>query len=340
MFVPEKRIIKKHDRESIRVTNEYVEKLARTLPERDFKIIHLLLKFPFMTSEQIEMIAFNDLKPSCRRTKANERIRKLYHAHCIDRWFPPVSEGAGSAKQHLILDRAGLLALAKKRGMPTTDERIRKWRKRNRIPQDYGHTLKIIDFYAMLHLLNRQLGIFQDQEGKDKTVGEILRWEEGSAKITFPMRVEGRNQNITIKPDAFCIYKWNQQGGFKMFYLEADNATEEMETLQTKIRRYAAMYESGTWRDTQWARATQGRLFPAIVFLLHDEDQAKELRNFAKRQDTQVRFLFTTYSRLYSSTDKVYDLGGGRKRSVPLEEKIQLLEPIYLSSKEEGEVRL
>jgi len=330
MFTPERRVIKKHDRSSIRVTVEYVQELVRSLPNRDFEILHWLFKRPFMTGEQIEMLVFGDLKPSSRREKANQRIRKLYHSHCIDRWFPPVAEGAGSSKQHLVLDRAGLLALALKRGIDPSDDRIKKWRKRNHIPQNYQHTLKIQDFYGLLHLFSRQL-----------ECGEIIRWEwEDKAKIKFAMREDGRNRNVEIKPDAFCIYKYNTQGGFKMFYLEADNATEDMDVLETKIRRYKAMYESGEWRDRQWARATQGRMFPAVLFLFHDLGQAKELHKFAKRQNTPVRFLFTAYDQLIRQEVKEYHSRGGKTMKVPQEQHIRLFEPIFLSSKEEGEVPL
>jgi hypothetical protein len=319
MFLPEKRTITKFERENKRITDEDIDKIMRWITDRDIEILMLLLKNPFLTVEQIEMLVFSNLTTSMWRNKANKRLRRLYHSQCIDRFFPPTEKDAGSSQAHYILDYAGAKVLAKYKGHTGKF----KFRKRDYIPQNYKHTLKILDFYSILHVLNRQLGY--TSEG---TVGEIVTWKTEQRK-KFHYTANNRVNKGEIIPDAFCIYKHTAQGHLKFFFLECDNATEPMETLKGKILNYRRYFASGEWRQEKWAKVLGG--FPAILFVFHNQEQVNEMVAYSRRLDSNLKFLFTTYDNLYEDERKLYVNSLGKKRYVPQRRKVNILSEIWSS---------
>jgi hypothetical protein len=333
LFTPEKRTIKKYDREYVKVNDEHIEKIMRHITERDIEILQLLLNRPYLTTTQIEMMVFSNLKPSSWRNKANERLRKLYHAHCIDRWYPPTEKDAGSSESHYVLDRAGALFLAKRLGYSKGEY---KWRKRNYIAQNYKHTLKIFDFEALLKLLNRQIGVAQD----GGTLGEMLQWRtEYNARIKYTYREDGKKpMKGELIPDAFCIY--NAHSRVKLFFLEIDNATMDLEQLKMKIRRYVECYKSRAWKETEWGRRIPDNVFPAVCVVMHDDKSITELRKYIVSLRSNIRFLFSTYDKLVTCEYKDYMNNGGKTRRVLQEIKVNLLEDIWRTNKEEGLVAL
>jgi hypothetical protein len=315
MHVPEKRTVKKYGRTEVRIDDKYIETINRWLTDRDLRILKLLNRYPFMTIDQIEMMVFGNLKPSCWRTKANERIRRLYHAHCIDRWFPPVADGTGSAPQHLILDRAGARILALK-GEPDMEN----WRKRDYVPQTYSHTLKLYDFRAMLSLLTRQ---------DDFIVKEWIL--ENKNKMQFPI---GDGKQSEVIPDAMCQYIHNKRQ--KAFFLECDNGTMSDNQLKSKIQRYIHLYKSEEWKKTKWAREL--RAFPPVVIIMHSQDDILKLNDYVNRIKSSIRFMFATYSDLKDVDCIVYENSRGKIREVPQSVRVRLLDPIFICG--EGKVPL
>jgi hypothetical protein len=326
LFTPEKRVIRKYDREDVRVTKEYVQDIQKWITPRDLQILELLLWHPFLTVEQIEMMVFNNMKPSCWRNKANERLRRLYRTHCIDRWFPPVAEGAGSAQQHIVLDRAGAEVLALSKGY----KEAKNWRKRTYIPQTYRHTLKIFDFKAMLYVLNRQIGMIDDNP-----VGEILAWRmEHQARIDYR---DEKGRKGEVIPDALCVYKYTTTS-IKPFFLEADNATMDLEEqLKPKIRRYIECHKSGAWREKDWARLL--RSFPPVLIVMHDKEDVRKLAGYIRSIESKIRFLLTTYDQLIDRDFLVYENeSSGKSRSVLTDMRVNILEPIWICPTEQGRV--
>jgi hypothetical protein len=298
------------------------------ITERDLEILKLLLFHPFLTTEQVEMMVFANLKPSSWRNKANERLRRLYHSHCIDRWFPPSGEGLGSTQQHIVLDRAGAEILAIK--YERTNEKS-KFRKRVYIPQTYSHTLKIFDFEAILNVLNRQLGVIDNH-----AVGEVIRWKtEHQTRMPY---INDRGQKGEVIPDAFCIYKWNARGNIKSFFIEFDNATMDFEQLKSKIKRYTDLYDSGNWKTLEWAKLL--RAFPTVMVIMHTKEDIKELHKYVCSLKSNIRFLFTNYNQLIDREILIYESKSGKRREVLQDIKIKVLDNIYISSQEKGSIAL
>lgn len=318
IFTPERKTINKYKRTDVRITDEYVDSILKWTTPRDHEILKALVKYPFLSTSQIEMIIFNNLSPSSWRNKALERLRKLYQANCIDRWFPMVEEGAGSSEAHYILDYAGARALAKQLGYTRKEF---KFRKLNYVPQDYRHTLKIFDFKALLYVLNRQLGY--TDEG---TRGEILHWSN-EVHYKFVHAENGKVKKQTIIPDAFCIYQNEPLSNPKIFFLEIDNSTEPIQTLKSKIINYSNFHQSGAWREERWFRVV--RRFPTVCFTFHEQEKVDEMVAYIKRTKTNIRFLFTTYDRLFDDKFKEYKSNSGKRRLVLQERKVNILDDIW-----------
>jgi hypothetical protein len=264
------------------------------------------------------MMFFNDLKPSSWRNMATQRLRRLYDTHCIDRFFPYTPSLAGSSEQVCILDYAGARLLGKMKGYTKF-----KWKKRSYIPQGYKHYLKILDFKALLFVLNRQIGY--TSEG---TVGEIIKFNTQVMKKYY-YNADNQVKEGRIIPDAFCVYKYTGNGHLKFFYLECDNATEPIETLQQKLHNYRRYYASGEWRKEDWAKASKA--FPAVLFIFHNQEQVDEMVAYSRRLNSNLTFLFTTYSDLYIDDYKIYVNSLGKNRKVIQNRYVRILDSIWSS---------
>lgn len=343
MFTPEKRMINKYTRNNIKIDEKFLKEVKHWLTNRDYKILYLLYRFPFLTVEQIEMIVFGNLSPASWQNKANERLRRLYHAHLIDRWFPPVSKGAGSSQQHVVLDKAGFIMLKGYLKEQLNANKIRKFRKRTYIPQTYQHTLKILDFYALLHVLNRQLGIIKDVNGKEEgTIGNVYGFKiegdddkdtvsENRLSMFYKDKQGERNM---VRPDAFFVY--SIRGKAKVFFLEIDNSTMDIEQLESKIKRYNKLFESGEWKKKRWAKTITNGKFPSVLLLMETEEAVNKVVKMIKKTNTNIRFYLTTYNKTITQEYKKYENSIGKKRMVVQNVKINLLEDIWVSNKEDG----
>lgn len=320
IFSNEGSIAEKYSRDTIRATEEHVESILKWITDRDIAILKELLKEPFMTTSQIEMMFFNDLKVSAWRDITNKRLRRLYKEGCIDRFFPRLGLGVGSSEAHYYIDYAGARALGRKLGYTTKQF---KFRKRSYLPDQYKHYSKILDFKALLHVLNRQLG-FTD-EG---TVGEIIHWNT-QKRYDYHFTLDNKVQKSSLFPDAFCIYKYTAKGGLKFFFLECDNATEPIETLKMKLNNYRRFHASGEWRKEKWARALN--VFPVILFVFHQQDTVDEMVDYSRRLDSSLKLLFTTYDQLIEDTYKEYRNNLGKRRLVLQDRQVKILEPIWSS---------
>lgn len=322
LFTSEGKTISRYERKEVKVTDEHVKSVLSWLTDRDLEILRVLVKEPFLTTSQIEMMFFNDLKPSSWRTKANARLSRLYQTNCVDRFFPRVDLGSGSSESHYVLDYAGARALAMKLGY--TNPKQFKFRKRNYIPAQYKHLIKITDFKSLLHVLNRQLGY--TSEG---TVGEIIKFDT-QRMHKFHYSLNNKIHEAKIFPDAFCIYKYTARGDSKFFYLECDNATEPIETLQQKMLNYRRFHASGEWRQEKWARATN--VFPSVLFVFHDQKSVDEMVSYSRRLNSSLRFLFTTYDKLYTDNVMAYPPNShGKTRNVVQERNVRILDSIWSS---------
>jgi hypothetical protein len=313
MIVPEKRVAERYPRDNIRVDNRHIESVLKWLTDRDILILRYLNRYPFLTTGQIEMFVFNNLKPSSWRNKSNERLRKLYKAHLVDRWYPPTA--VGSAESHYVLDVGGAKILALK-----GTKEMEKWRKRDYVPQTYTHTLKIIDFRAMLSVLQKQESF------------EVLTFRtEKKNAMEYPMNGGKKGE---VQPDALCIYKSNNR--IKAFFLECDNGTMTENQLKSKIIRYNQLFKSEEWKKTDWAQKLKA--FLPIVFVMRTEEDIRNLNAYTSKLESNIKFYYTTYDDLIEKDTIIYENRRGKTREVPQAIRIRLLEAIWTHG--EGKVNI
>ncbi|MFW6243169.1 MAG: replication-relaxation family protein [bacterium] len=86
-----------------------------------------------VTSEQIRKLFYTGQHIN----NCNRRLRILYDLHCIDRYFPPTEKG--SSKQHIVIDRAGMLVIEK------------ECTKINKLPLHYRHYIAVNEFVINLY---------------------------------------------------------------------------------------------------------------------------------------------------------------------------------------------
>ena len=92
-----------------------------------------------VTSHQIRKLFYRGQAQAV----CNRRLRILYDLHCVDRFFPPVKKG--SAKQHLVLDRAGAMVLG-----------LSSFYKLGSLPVHYRHHVLVAEF--SIHARMKGLG--------------------------------------------------------------------------------------------------------------------------------------------------------------------------------------
>lgn len=303
LIVPEKHKVEKFGRESIKINNKHIESCLRWLTKRDLRILRLLHQYPYLTTSQIELFVFRNLKPSSWRNKANERLRKLYQNHLVDRWFPPPQTGCGTIESHYILDIGGAKILNLK-GVPEMEQ----FRKLDYIKQNYKHSLKLYDFRAMLSLLTSQ---------------EDFKVKEWKLEHESTMRFIKKDE---VVPDAFCQFVHN--GRLKAFFLECDNGTMSTLQLKDKIRRYTMLYDSGEWKQTEWAKELKA--FPPVLVIMHTDEDVKELNEHTSKLKSNIRFLYCKYDDLIDKDVIVYESARGKRREVPQSVRVRLLEPIWI----------
>lgn len=271
------RLSKWHRDEVHQITHDWVRGNCHRITNRDCELGKLLIKRKLLRRDQIPILHPGFRGLANPEVQVNRRLRILYDSHFIDRCFPNVRQGEGSAQAVIALDRAGALLLG------ATYKRVIKHQK-NRfggiertLPIDYRHTLGINDFEVSLvqWCMNHE--------------AEMLRW-----KIDFDnLRRFQFNGEWIIRPDGFgIIRKPIGTGKGKAFFFEYDTGTEDerhrtrFKKLTAKFKSYAAYKASGAWSREDWAPLL--REFPPLVFLTEDGKRINALRELASALGVQI----------------------------------------------------
>lgn len=323
VFSSESREVQKYKRDPIEVNKEYVNSILEnrhvgfSLTERDILILQLLYEHYFLTTEQIEMMAFSDLKPSNWRTKANQRIRKLYLAHCVDRWFPPVPSGTGSAQQHVILDVAGIMILESKHFVL---DGIKRWKNRGYLVNEtYKYISKIYDFKSLLVLLSNRIGHDQSR---------IMKWNTHTGALLKCLGgVDSENESL---PAAYCEY-WCKNRGHKRFYLEIDYKELSIHSFKDRIKENIK-------KDAY--TITIGNENPFVLILTDSEKRRDEIKEYIELLDTKIKFYLTVTDNLSDREYVTYTSKKGKKREVLSEIKVNIFEEIWTVPYKSHRVRI
>jgi hypothetical protein len=186
--------------------------------------------------------------------------------HIVDKVYPSVGLGEGSSKQHICLDRAGIILL----GLEKYNKPINTDREGNRsLPLGWEHKVALNDYECWIRKVVEELG------------GQITLYE-----------VEEANPYLDsmLKPDVMCLIKYNGKGF--LFFIEVDMGTEDVPYIKNKINSYVDYYASKQWTKRQWAKLFKTPTFPRVLFFT-ENGRTKRINSLEEyTKDMSVRFIF------------------------------------------------
>jgi hypothetical protein len=231
---------RKYNRQEVKqVTKQWVRENCKNITDRDMGLLRLIYnnKRRLLRRDQIEI-----LYPEFASTdRLNKRIKLLYNLHVIDKIYPQVGLGEGSSKQHICLDKAGLILLdVEKYNKPiTTDPSGSK-----SLPLGWEHKVLINDYECWITQAIKELG------------GSIVDY-----RVEEPLPYG----DTKVIPDIFCMLKSKGKG--YLFFIEVDLGTEDLPYVKGKIDNYGSYYLSKQWTKQDWAKMFKTPAFPRILFL-------------------------------------------------------------------------
>jgi len=194
------------------------------LTERDMILFDALLKFGFMTRDQIQ--SYFDW--ACV-SDINRRLRKLYDAEYVDRRFLPRTFGSTPAVYSLGSEGASVLV--REQGCEEQELNRRRHRSRKLSDNRLPHELLITEFACLLRAATARY----------PSCGLIdWRYDDLVAEKCNAVESVADRQ---LKPDAFGSYHIGRS--MYNFFLEADLGTESLPRIQKKVELYRAFKSSG-----------------------------------------------------------------------------------------------
>lgn len=256
-----------------------------TLRPRDKQVLLSLYYHRCMTSKQIAEIHFaydEHGKPNSQaEVIARRRLRKMYEAQLVKRYFFDAPQGQGTVPGHYVLTGLGARVVAGMLNQPLSEI---SWKHEfsvitaSKLPY-LAHSIGITDFYIYLLRSARAHG---------HKVREFIT--EQHVRHEVP-KLKGRGKYI-VQPDAYGQY-WLDDVTYVHFFLEWDNGTMTPNQFRKKYNRYLAFYASKELEENY------GEIPPYILVVTPDDERAIRLRNtmYLNRKMPMV-WLFTSKERV------------------------------------------
>jgi hypothetical protein len=197
-----------------RVTKALLVELASRLTERDRQIALDCYEHYVFTTTQLQRLHFS----GARATRA--RLDALYALLVLDRFRPPWTRGGGSTPWHWILDEVGARIVAELTG---TERRRIKW--------SHATSLALTDSPKLRHRLEINEFFVRLAEELAAAGGSLSEW--------YGERTTQHLFNARVIPDGYAVLHLPHAPPAHVL-LELDRATEPIECLRDKAKRYAA----------------------------------------------------------------------------------------------------
>lgn len=244
------------------ITKQWVMENCKNITERDKGLLRLLSdnKRKLLRRDQIEQ-----LYPEFASTdRLNKRIKTLFQMHVLDKIYPPVGIGEGSSKQHICLDRAGIILMELQKyikpiSIDTNGNRS--------LPLGWGHKVAINDYECLIRSLGAEI-------------------------VTYEVEQFYNYNDCKIIPDITCLIRCNGKG--YLFFIEVDLGTEDIPYIKSKIDSYTDFYRSRAWINTPWAKLFKIPTFPRILLFTQNgrEKRKATLQDYTKESALRWRFGF------------------------------------------------
>lgn len=257
------------------ITKQWVRENCQWVTERDMGLLKLLVECKLLRRDQIER-----LYPKFPSTDfLNKRLSILYKRHLIDKVYPSVGLGKGSSKQHICLDRAGLLLL----DIEKYNKPIKTDKDGNRsLPLGWEHKVMINEYECQIREITKSLG------------GQVVSYH---TETPLPYN------DTKLIPDIFCLIKCNGRG--YMFFIEVDLGTEDIPYVKSKIDSYTDYYTSRAWVRQSWAKVFKTPTFPRVLFLT-ENDRTKRINSIREyTKGLSVRFFTDDHNGFYNMLEGI-----------------------------------
>jgi len=247
------------------VTRQWVRENCKNVTDRDKELLKVIEKHRILRRDHIEIL-FPEFPSS---DYLNKRLAILYKMHMIDRTYPQVGLGEGSSKQHVCLDRAGMILLDNE----TYNKPIRPDKS---LPLGWEHIVTLNDYKCRITQFFKKIG------------GKVLYCE-----LEQTCRFSGKK----LIADIILIVQHNKKG--HSFIIEVDLGTENLPFLKKKIDSYRDYYLTKTWVGEPWARVFKTPVFPRVLLMTENGrvGRINSLREYTK-DSGGIRFLVDQHNNL------------------------------------------
>lgn len=246
-------------RRESRVSPKLLIRLAERVTDRDRQIAVDCYEHHALTSDQLRRLHFRGLRTTAAR------LQLLYELRVLDRFRPSARPGEGSHPYHWILDEAGALLVADRKGID-----------RDQLHYRHEDGLKLATSRNLAHHVEVN-EFFTRLAGEANAGGGELREWYGVRTLAHMLagRVVPDAYGVLAMPDALPLH----------ILLELDRGTEAAKVLREKAARYAEILP----------RSGLGDLDPFVVLAVPSARRAETAR--AAMASTTVPISVTIWSR-------------------------------------------
>ncbi len=198
-------------------------KLAEHVTDRDRQIALDCYEHHVLTTDQLRRLHFRGLRTTAAR------LQLLYELRVLDRFRPSARPGEGSHPYHWILDEAGALLIADRKGI---DRGELHYRHEDGLKlassRNLAHHVEVNEFFTRLAVEANAAG------------GELREW--------YGVRTLARMLAGRVVPDAYGVLAMPGDPP-QHILLELDRGTEAGKVLREKAVRYAEILPRSGLRD-------------------------------------------------------------------------------------------
>lgn len=266
---------KRYDRPEVKqITKQWVKENCTNITSRDMGLLKVLAdnKRKLLRRDQLEI-----LYPEFASTdRLNKRLKVLFQQHIIDKVYPAVKIGEGTSKQHICLDRAGVILL----GLEKYNKPIVSDLAGNRsLPLGWQHKVMLNEYECMI----RQMGL------------EVLMYEVEEPHLF--------GNDSKLIPDILCLLKCSGKG--YLLIIEVDMGTEDVPYVKSKLELYKDYYISRQWVNKPWAKIFKTPTFPRVLFMTENNrpKRIETLQEYTK--ESQIRFLYGSHDQFITMMEGI-----------------------------------
>jgi len=258
--------------------------------ERDREIVAAVSTHRALTSDQLSLLFWGDLKANSR---CRLRLRLLADHGYLERAEQPVALSEGRRPLVYFLGKRGLALAADVRGVPESSIDWKKEHNDVRWPF-LEHLLATNEIRVRLEVAAPRAGFTVLEWLDDKTLASL------SIRDQFTVdRLGGGAAQVALGPDGYVSLLDPNGTTRHRAFIEADRSTVPLGRWQDKVQRYLAYFRSPVFADRYGA----SKPFRVLTVTTSDERLAN-MKRVTEEAGGQTWFWFSTYA-AFTNSNKV-----------------------------------